>query len=313
MTKYVLLDTTCLFETPFESPDFQRLLILAQTGAVKICIPHIVWEERRTQLVEQLCDKIRKASRAVDDARGARFAAMLVQALPPPQFSIWTPEEVQAQSRLEMTKFAEMNNIEILDLGADHAGRAWQRYFDAEPPFDRAQERKLRRQDIPDSWILESAIDLATRDGEHVAVCNDGKLSTALATEGFETFKSIKALLDSIEVEGEVSDPEGPMEAGAMPKEALDLQLAQRQQTFAGLDVRILGLIAYFDGVSKEQLRDVAIRAGIDARTAENVAQRLAITGVVEDTGNHYLPKSRALAAAAVAQIEGEIISLLKQ
>lgn len=177
---YVLIDTSFLWDTPFDHGDFQKLLLRSRAGTLKVCIPFIAWEERRTQLLEALCGKVARARQAFDAATSGETAKMFVESLPYPSLSIWSTSELDVKSREAMSSFAAANKIEVLEIGPDHSARAWDRYFSTKAPFNPEEPREKRRRDIPDSWILEAAADLRRRDGSFFALCRDGRLSTVL-------------------------------------------------------------------------------------------------------------------------------------
>src|SRR5687768_3669533 len=60
---HLLIDTSSLYKfgVGFDHPDFMKLLHYSRDeGIVKIFIPHIVWEERRTQLLDEAYSSMRK-------------------------------------------------------------------------------------------------------------------------------------------------------------------------------------------------------------------------------------------------------------
>jgi PIN domain len=100
-------------------------------------------------------------------------------------------------------------------------------------------------------------------------------------------------------------------DATAADTRELKSQLAQAQQTFENLDLRILGFIAHFGTPGKEQLFNLLVQADVPMDEARNVIDRLIITRFVRDTGNHYLVADRRLGDIAAATVEEEIIALL--
>jgi hypothetical protein len=59
---HLLIDTSYLRRAGFGDPDFRLLLHFSKTDRLKIFVPHIVWEERRTQLLEKAFGKIKTQS-----------------------------------------------------------------------------------------------------------------------------------------------------------------------------------------------------------------------------------------------------------
>ena len=246
----------------------------------------------------------------------------MIEDLAPLTLSVWPDSEIDTKSKAAMARFAAENKIEIVAVASDHAERAWTRYFNVAPPFNPAEERKNRRKDIPDAWIFETAIDLRQEHAELFALCSDGKLSKAMASIGIKVFKETQQVLDLIDKPpapepaakaGEVAiATQAPAEATVEGAEGrLDAVLADAAERFKGLDTKILGYVGYLGSPSKDQLFGLLSQSGVSPDVAHNVAERLAIEGLIEDTGNHYLPTNREACTLAAPLVEFEIIKLL--
>ena len=186
---HLLIDTSYLFKfgTGFEHPDFMNLLhCSAVEGTLKIYIPHIVWEERRTQLLDEAYSSRRKLRESFEALNKELATNIILKGLASPALSVWSESEIDTWSKEAMKNFAAANKIEIVSLAPDHADRAWNRYFNVQPPFNRDEKRENRRKDIPDSWIFEAAIDVAKKHSGLLALVPDGKLSNALKSSGIQ-------------------------------------------------------------------------------------------------------------------------------
>ncbi|SFH91985.1 PIN domain-containing protein [Bradyrhizobium sp. cf659] len=93
----------------------------------------------------------------------------------------------------------------------------------------------------------------------------------------------------------------------------LSTLLASAQKEFEGLDEKILGYIAYLGTPTKTELFNLLSQSSVPIEVARNVAERLAIAGIIRDTGNHYLPSDVSAADLAAETVETEIIKLLKE
>jgi hypothetical protein len=100
-----------------------------------------------------------------------------------------------------------------------------------------------------------------------------------------------------------------PTEAQPVPEQELDNALQQLQAQFREIDTKVLGIIAYLETGTKDQIFDLLERAGIDREMARVSAERLS-HGIVRDTGNHYILENRTLARAASARLD-EVVSRL--
>lgn len=325
----LLIDTSCLWDagSDFNHPNFRMLLELSKRGELKIFIPHIVWEERRTQLLEKLYGKVRALNESFEELKTQSSGNLLVQGLTPPTLTIWNKAEIDAKSKKVMADFAADNKLVIVPFAHDHADRAWERYFNVDPPFNPAVvEREKRRRDIPDSWIFEVAIDLHRRHSGLSALCHDGGLSNAMQSIGIRVFKEFRQVLTEIEkpvidevavkaIKGQdsVSVSIQDKSTTVVSKTALELALEKVRGRFKDLDTRILGYVGYLGTPSKEQLFTILSKSGIPVETAKNVTERLVIAGIIMDTGNHYFSRNKEASDLAATWVEPEIIQLLEE
>ena len=86
--------------------------------------------------------------------------------------------------------------------------------------------------------------------------------------------------------------------------------LATAQQPFDSLDTKVLGFVGYLGPTSKSRLFEVLSEAGVGLEAAKNVAERLVISGLLRDIGNHFLPNDIKAAELAAAVVEPEVINL---
>lgn len=87
--------------------------------------------------------------------------------------------------------------------------------------------------------------------------------------------------------------------------------LAANELHFDELELKVLGYISYLDPVPKTELFDALRGAGISIEMSSNVAGRLALKGLIRDTGKHYLIDDRSIQNAAAATVEKEMIGWL--
>ncbi|MBR7780254.1 PIN domain-containing protein [Undibacterium rugosum] len=293
---HVIFDTSVLRKTPFGHPNFKRLLQRVQQGVAKVYIPYIALEERRTQLVDehaQLAEKMRTTLREMQ--RGQ--IAMLIDGLPEPDLLLPTKEDVDRNSCRVFGKYLADNKVEILPITSDHASNAWGRYFGVKPPFNHREIRENRRKDIPDSWILEAALDVKAKTGRHCVLIVDGKLEAALADAGFELWDDVEKLDAEIERATAVSPIRMPVPTAAMvPLDQL------RSLSFDKVDIIVLGMNEVLGSPSKEKLFATLERVGVNRLFAEHEAKTLVLSEVMVDTGSHLIPTNRALAKQAAQE-----------
>lgn len=290
---HVVIDTSVLRKAHFQHADFKRLLRLSQKGVIKIYIPHIVLEEERTHRLQSLTDdlgKIHSNLRGLIDGG----LSMLVEGLPTPIVEIWTADEVTRNSRAVFEKFLSDNKIVLIETSHQQAEGVLRRYFEILPPFDPMQlPRTKRREDIPDAWVLEAALEVKSRKGRHCALVEDGKLKAALESEKFEVFSNVNSFVEVVEIATAtvlIGEPE--------PKEA-PVQMDQLRAALKGVDVIVLGMNEALKSPSKEKLFDTLESVGVTRQLAEHEAKTLVLLGIVIDTGSHLIPTNRGVAEQA--------------
>ena len=178
----VFLDTSYICKVGFHHPDFQKLVAYSKTNQLRLFVSHIAWEERRTQLLETTSSQVLTLRRDFETLRRQQPGNFILHSLPSPVMNLWDKTDLEARSHEAMVAFARDNNITVVPVGADHADRAWRRYFKTLLPFNPdVPDREKRRKDIPDSWILEAAIDVKREHSSLIALCDDKRFAAALA------------------------------------------------------------------------------------------------------------------------------------
>lgn len=301
---HVVIDTSMLRQMHFQHPDFERLLLRSRKGLLKIYIPHIVLEEERTYLLAQLVNNINSIHATLRKVTEGRLA-MLAQGLPRPTVDLWTKEELARNSKEIFDKVVADNKIEVLKISDAHTANAWKRYFDCAPPFKPSQPRETRRQDIPDSWILEAALDLKGKQGRLCALVADGKLMQALKDQGFEIYEDVESLIGDVEGANIALPINPPAPAEPVPLNQL------RSQAFQDVDLIVLGVNEVLRSPTKDVLFETLKRNGIDRVIAEHEARTLVLSGVLKDTGHHLIP-TNATQATQAADSEAVQLILLR-
>lgn len=299
---HVIIDTSVLTRAHFKTGNFERLLRRVQQGFVKLYIPQIVLEERRTQLLFEY-------NRLAEQANGALLKMqrgqleMLLEGLPAAECAFPTREEVDRNSRVVFQRYLDDNRVEVLTFSFDHASRTVERYMHGAPPFKPAEHRTSERKHIPDSWILEAALEIKARSGRHCVLVDDERFEWALRSVEFEVFKDIDTLDAEIEVATAVVRIQAaPGKSGyAVGEEAAQLDKL-RSEAFKDMDVIVLGMNEALGNPSKERLFNTLEGLGVVRAIAEHEARTLVLSGILSDTGSHFIPTDAKLAGRAAGQ-----------
>ena len=102
--------------------------------------------------------------------------------------------------------------------------------------------------------------------------------------------------------------PEQAAEAGK-PVNALDA-VAPARDFFHALETKALGFVSYLGRTGKQQVIELLVQSGAAADAARNALERLALAGMIRDTGNNYLRVDSAHAEQAAELVEDEMIKL---
>lgn len=319
----VFLDTSYIRKVGFRNPDFQKLVAYSKSNRLRLFVSHVAWEERRAQYLEKATSQVLTLRREFEKLQQGSSDNFILHGLPPPLMNLWNETELEARSHEVMAAFAKDNHITIVPLGGDHAERAWRRYFQTSPPFNPAvSKREERRKDIPDSWILEAAIDVKREHASLIALCDDKRFADALAQVlGIPVFNTAQEALDHIDgtvqpatVTKSVKTRDGayvpPKEEQVQPDGALAAALAEAESQFRTVGTKIIGLVSHLGTPTKDQLCAILEESGIPIAVTKSVAEQLALGKTIVDTGHHYIPGNKEAGAQAKAAVEAEIIRL---
>lgn len=313
---HVIIDTSVLTQAQFRTGRFERLLRRVQQGVIKLYIPEVVLEERRTQLLFDYNKYTEEARAALTKMRRSPLN-MLLEGLPLPEaVDLPSRDEVNRNSRAVFLKYLVENRVEVLPFSADHAARAMERYMHGMPPFKPVADREQERKHIPDSWILEAALDIKARPGRHCMLVKDGRFSWALQALGFQVFEEVDSLDAEIETAtavvpinaGEVAEPAEPMEAtagaDAVAKVAAALSPLEKLRTeaFKDLDVIVIGMNEALRNPDKDSLFGTLENLGIHRAKAELMARTLEMSGALTDTGGRLIPTDTKLAGRLASE-----------
>lgn len=107
--------------------------------------------------------------------------------------------------------------------------------------------------------------------------------------------------------------PVAPGEAApliAVEPDELEKQLAARTRHLGLIDTKALGFVGYLNRTGKQEVVELLGQAGVASDAARNALERLALAGLIQDTGNNYLAVAGDLLDLAMRQAEAEMIAL---
>ena len=108
--------------------------------------------------------------------------------------------------------------------------------------------------------------------------------------------------------------PKAPAEEAPQPVVAaageLEELLAAQTRPFTLLDIKALGFVSYLKSTGKQAVIGLLVQSGVATEAARNALERLAMVGLIRDTGHNYLAAEGRQADLAAQLVEGEMIKL---
>jgi hypothetical protein len=323
--KAIVVDTCFLRSMSHRNPGLVELWRQARAQEIDVYIPEIALEEWRTQKVDELMTAIANVERAIRDVWRRNIIAEDVEN-PHDRMPYPSREIVEAKSRERIERFLVDNKIHRLPFSGQHAQNACVRYFGAQPPFDSAKPREQRRQDLPDAWILEAALELRAKYEVHCLLSIDGdqNLAAAFHKEGLHVHRGLEDILELLQPVSEAPVAPGPAipvtqsqtEFAARAPDSLSIAdvesaLSELASSQRRLEVAVLGYVNWFAPISQEGLSELLASRGYDAQAVRVTAERLSLANLLTNTGTHYLPGNVRVCEQAAQAVLGEVVDLL--
>lgn len=325
---HIVVDTQILLRAGLgiTDPDVRKLLMLSGQGRIRFSIPYLVWEERRTQLLETASEKFKRLQETFDSVRTHIASSIAMKDVLPPKLITTTLAELDAKSIEAMNAFAVEFKLDIRPIEDDHAHRSWKRYFSSGLPFNPREARQDRRKDIPDAWIFESILDMHRTSPDLVALCDDNKMIGALEDAGITVFRSAKDYLTKLE-EDQATTAAGnqppAIEKAATPVAApgpaveirdgteLENILNRKNREFMAFEAKVLGFIGVLGSTERPELYKLLLKSGLNSIVVDNVIQKLILVGLIVEVGEVLLPKDSHVTTLAAQSVEAEVIALM--
>lgn len=334
----VYVDTSYLCMMPKEQvANWNRLLLLSKEEHAEIHISRVAVEEYRTQHRDKLIAEIEKTKTKLRSLQKEWRSNVISKSLGEPVDTEIFPSEdkIEEQSHEMIKNLVEVHKVKILEPKPHHAANIWENYFSWKEPFRNASlsdrgERNIRdnrRKDIPDAWIYEAALDIPNDQTRLLCLCKDENLANALRKKVPDVFGDAAEILKILETpvaDSESNVPLAPTSPSVLSESTLPinsdsnaeppdvgLAIKKLQDSEKLLQIRILGYVNWFAPVAKHDLANLLQEKGHAAQVINNASERLALSGLITDTGNHYLPGNKAVCEQAASSVMSEILETL--
>lgn len=336
----VYVDTSYLNRIPTtQIPEWQKLLLHAKNckdnldtkPRLEIHISHIVAEEYRTQSRDELQASIEETYSNINNLTKTWNGNPIGKKIQPPNLAEIFPshDKIEDESHKIIEELKE-NGAIVIDIEPGHGKIVWENYFAWQPPFDGVsykdrndeKRREKRRTHIPDAWIYIAALDTQNEKVRLLCLCKDKNLANALKAQNLEVFSDAAEILKLLDTTPKNPTPITPAApaitessyvtaTGIQPVSEVDTSLAKIENDDKQLRIRILGYVQWFAPISKSDLSNLLINKGHAIQIINNTAERLALNGLITDTGNNYIPANKAVCNQAANLIMNEILEIL--
>lgn len=192
---HILIDS-CIYRADRKrnKPAFRALTRLARAGVLQLHIPEYVKGEVLSQQQRDVRDQISKmkaAAEALLRTTGAANMSVKAEEVVKLATDMGTQAEDSVKAELQ-SWIAEVKASEHPVRG-DHGARVASAYFAGSAPFRAAKQRD----DLPDAFIWETALDLVEEHGTLIVISKDGRLREA--AEEHDSVEMYETLDDFIE------------------------------------------------------------------------------------------------------------------
>ena len=100
-----------------------------------------------------------------------------------------------------------------------------------------------------------------------------------------------------------------PQQAMIEPGE-MEALLAAHTRHLGLIDIKALGFVGFLEQTGKQAVINLLVESGVAADAARNALERLALAGLIRDTGRNYLAVAGDLLNKAIQQVEPDLIAL---
>lgn len=206
MIKYnIVLDTNIYRKCPSRADlSFQGLERLCVHGILKLHLPYIVEREYQTQQSEEYKIKLNEALSALDAIIRKGLSSTSKQKAEQLRSELRNlGAAILPEAERALTDWANSIHATRHPLTADSAIKAMESYFTGAPPL---KAPKIRT-DIPDAFIFQTILSLASEDCPLVVIAEDEKVASASESlENVTVFRSLVKFIESKHIQAEILD-----------------------------------------------------------------------------------------------------------
>jgi len=201
----VVLDTSIYRNNPSrDNLHFKALEKLSKAGVIRLHIPYVVMREFQTQQREIYSKDLTKATSGLFSLSRKQLDTAILDKLIALKNELDNESEnILSNAENQITQWANNMGANLNPLCIDQANAALEAYFQGKPPLKSIKVRE----DIPDSFIVQSIYKLNTENSGIHVVADDVKVRGAFSEEeNIRTYDSLADFIESDLIQNELKD-----------------------------------------------------------------------------------------------------------
>ncbi|AYQ56215.1 hypothetical protein MS2017_0472 [Bathymodiolus thermophilus thioautotrophic gill symbiont] len=202
---HVILDTNIYRKNPNrENLDFKALEELAKANSIRLHIPYVVLREFQTQQKEIYLKAHSKVISGLSKLSEKQLNTDILNKLEILKDLLEDElENTLSNTENQITNWANNIGANLYPLCLEQANAALEAYFQGTPPLKSIK----KREDIPDSFIVQSIFKLNKENNDIHVVSGDNKIKDTFSNEGeITTYNSLSDFIKSDLIQAELKD-----------------------------------------------------------------------------------------------------------
>lgn len=202
---HIVLDTNIYRSNPArDNLHFRALEKLSKASSLCLHIPYVVLREFQTQQRELYSKDLEKAVSGLAGLSRKVLDEDILERLASAKAELERESEnILSSAESQITKWADSIGAKVHPLCLDQANLALEAYFQGKPPLKAVKNRE----DIPDSFIVQSVLKLREVHNPIHMVAGDKKVKEAFANEeNINTYESLSDLIESDLIQNELKE-----------------------------------------------------------------------------------------------------------
>lgn len=202
---HVVLDTNIYRSNPSrDNLHFKALERLSKGGVLKLHIPYVVMREFQTQQREVYSKDLLKTVSGLSGLSRKQLDKTILDKLNDIKSVLEKESEgILSSAEGQISDWADSIGANIHQLCMDQTNAALEAYFQGTPPLKSVKNRD----DIPDSFIVQSIYKLSSETKEVHVVAGDGKVRDAFSNDNsITTYENLPNFIESDHIQNELKD-----------------------------------------------------------------------------------------------------------